>query len=130
MLLFQFFVIECDVELANIVLASLTLYVYQMTHVPELAAITTFGGWLLETFLTLLLEIFNDSLCVAWMLHYEKMSLSSDILLRSHRITLTLFIMVGVTVVVRFTSPYAVWEAAGIKPVEYDGYVFWQWAYA
>lgn len=125
----QFFVVESEVELANIVLASLTLYVYRLTHKPEDRAAMSFGDWALETILTLLLEIANDTICCMWMQYYEKFDFKQTHLLRSHRITLTAFIMIGVTVVARFTSPYSIWQAQGIEPLVYEGEFYWKWSY-
>jgi len=125
----QFFVVETEVELASIVLASLTLYVYRLTHDPEARAHTTIGDWALETVLTLLLEVLNDALCCAWMQYYEKFDSTQTHLLRSHRITLTVFIMIGVTVAARFTSPYSIWQAKGIEPLVYEGEFYWRWSY-
>lgn len=110
-------------------LASLTLYVYRLAHDPEQRAATTVGDWALETSLTFLLEIANDVICCAWMQYYEKFDFTQTHLLRSHRITLTFFIMIGVTVVARFTSPYSIWQAKGIEPLVHKGEFFWKWSY-
>lgn len=125
----QFFMVESECEIANIILATVAMYLYRIGHSPEQVADTSVPLLLLELFLTLSIEVGVDAVNASWMYFYEGFRFEHKHLDTSHRITITAFIMIGVTVMARFTSPYTVWSAQGIKPVVYQGELYWQWAY-
>lgn len=125
----QYFVVESETEIASIIVALTATYVYRITHVPQDRADTSFLEFSAELVLTLLVEMAVDATNACWMYYYEGFRVKERHLDTRQRITLTLFMLLGVTNIVRWSGASSVWSSKANVPVAYEGNVYWVWAY-